>query len=47
MSPQSAYGEDLILSMTVVANKTFKEVIKIKRGHKGGVLILRTGDLKR
>ena len=38
--PQNLYFEALTPNVTVFRDKSFKEVIKIKWGHKGGALIL-------
>lgn len=48
VSPQNSYAEALITSVTVFGNRTHKQVVKVKWGHKGkpssdrpGVLIIK------
>lgn len=36
---QNSYAESLNLSVTEFGYRAFKEVIKVKRGHKGGALM--------
>ena len=40
VSPQSSYVEALTLKVIVFGDRAFKEVLKVKWGHKGGVLTL-------
>ena len=39
MSLQNSLVEALTPSVTIFGDRDLKEVIKVKRGHKGGVLI--------
>ena len=39
MSPPNSYIEAPTLNVTAFADRTFKEVIKVKGGHKGVALI--------
>lgn len=38
VSPQNSYVEVLTSSVTLFEDRTFKEIIKVKRGQKGGHL---------
>ena len=40
MPPQNSYVDTLVPSVTISRDKGFREVIKVKWGSKGGVLIL-------
>lgn len=37
--PWKSHGESLILDVTLVGDRAFKEVFKVKRSHKAGALI--------
>ena len=39
LSPQNSYVEALPPTATIWEDRAFKEVITVKRGHQGGVLI--------